>query len=126
MPAQQPKPSVEAMRQHIEELLVRYQEDDVGVRWIERPDRARVLRAPESHGGEVVEIQIPRIRSSVSYSTALHEIGHAQGKYQRSRHEMVRERWAWEWARRNAIVWTDEMERHASKALQHIMSRQRR
>ena len=30
---------------------------------------------------------------------------------------MARERWAWDWARKNALIWTDAMERHAAASL---------
>ena len=42
----------------------------------------------------------------LSYATAMHEIGHILGRYQNSRRVMVRESWAWVWARRNALMWT--------------------
>src|SRR5262245_31749107 len=38
-------------------------------------------------------------------------IGHIKGRYQNRRHSlMVRERWAWQWARDNALIWTPRME----------------
>jgi hypothetical protein len=55
--------------------------------------------------------------SSLSYATALHEIGHWKGRYQRSRNVIVRERWAWQWARKNALIWTRAMERDATMSL---------
>jgi hypothetical protein len=30
---------------------------------------------------------------------------------------MARERWAWDWPRKNALIWTDAMERHAAASL---------
>jgi hypothetical protein len=53
---------------------------------------------------EFEEIEAPRIRGAVSYATVLHEIGHVLGRHQQSRHVMVRESWAWRWARKNADV----------------------
>jgi hypothetical protein len=57
------------------------------------------------------------IKSDISYAAALHEIGHLEGRHQQSRHEIVCERWAWEWARRNAIIWTPRMERLSREAV---------
>ena len=54
------------------------------------------------------------VRSPRSYATALHEIGHILGRHQRSQAVLVRERWAWHWAKRNALQWTPEMRRHAA------------
>jgi antirestriction protein ArdC len=65
-------------------------------------------------------ICIPQIRSPISYSTALHEIGHILGKHQRRRDSMLRERAAWQWAKSNALMWTPAMERHADKCLMII------
>jgi hypothetical protein len=62
-------------------------------------------------------MQIPLIRSALSYATALHELGHVFGRYQKSRNRLVCERWAWGWARHNAIVWTLAMERCAKASL---------
>src|SRR5262245_6671078 len=69
---------------------------------------------------ETGEIFISPIRSEISYATALHELGHIFGRHQHSRSEMVRERWAWKWARANALVWTPRMERDARKAMELI------
>ena len=63
------------------------------------------------------EISIPPIKSHVSYATALHEIGHILGRHQQSDDLMVRERWAWEWAKHNAIEWTYGMENFAFRCL---------
>jgi hypothetical protein len=65
------------------------------------------------------EILIPPIKSSRSYATALHEIGHILGRYQLSWVVLVRERWAWEWARRNALQWTPGMQRYAEHWLSY-------
>jgi hypothetical protein len=105
--------SIDDMRRHIEELMAPHQLDIVVV-WIKRPDRARVLHDLD---GSVIELQIAPIKSAVTYATALHEIGHIEGRYQNSRRVMVRERWAWAWARSAALVWTPAMERHATASL---------
>jgi hypothetical protein len=54
----------------------------------------------------VPEIWIRPVTSPRAYAVALHEIGHILGRYQLSRATLVRERWAWRWARRNALQWT--------------------
>ena len=66
---------------------------------------------------EVREIWIRPIRSPLAYATALHEIGHILGRYQMRFSGMVSERWAWQWARRNALQWTPAMEQHAERCL---------
>src|SRR5262249_41385169 len=107
------RPSVNDMRRHIEELLARLEHDNIRIVWIRRPARARVL----CFSGDVFELQLPPVRSAISYATALHEIGHVLGPHQNSRRAMVRERWAWQWARSLALVWTPTMECHAAKSL---------
>src|SRR5215510_2202843 len=67
----------------------------------------------------VVGTWVP-INSVISYAVALHEIGHIRGRFQRSSHSLVREQGAWAWARQNALVWTDRMERYAITALARI------
>jgi len=57
------------------------------------------------------------IWSAISYATALHEIGHILGRHQRSPDTLVRERWAWRWAKENALIWTPAMEKHCSVSL---------
>jgi hypothetical protein len=63
------------------------------------------------------EIRTPPVRSAVTYAVALHEIGHILGRHQCSRKAMVCERWAWRWARENAIAWTPQMEQLTAQAL---------
>ena len=53
------------------------------------------------------EIYITPIRSELSYAVALHELGHVLGPHQSSRCVLVRERAAWKWAKRNALVASD-------------------
>jgi hypothetical protein len=65
------------------------------------------------------EIIVPPIKSVKSYATALHEIGHILGRHQLSEVILVRERWAWEWARRNAHSWTPAMERYSEWCLEY-------
>ncbi|MFL6799711.1 MAG: hypothetical protein ACJ8F3_20125 [Xanthobacteraceae bacterium] len=66
---------------------------------------------------EHATIGISPIKSNVSYGTALHELGHVLGRYHQSRDSLVRERWAWTWARANALVWNARMERDRRKSL---------
>ena len=110
--------SIAAMRRHIDELLAPYlrqdRDDGVQVIWLPRTRGECVIR---DLGGAVLEIRLPRIRSIVSYAIALHEIGHIRGRHQRSCSVMVRERWAWQWARENALSWLPAMERVAAKSI---------
>jgi len=101
------KPSVDEMRCHVLNIAA---EADLTVSWCRRPTQAWAAR-------EIEEIQIALIRSEVSYSTALHELGHILGRHQRSRQLMVRERWAWEWARTIALAWTDRMAKNRGESL---------
>jgi hypothetical protein len=64
------------------------------------------------------EIWIRPVTSPRSYATALHEIGHILGRHQLSGVALTRERWAWDWARRNALQWTPAMERQARWCLE--------
>lgn len=109
-----------AMREHIARLT---NEHDIQVTWIERADEAGALR--EADGGRD-EILIPPIQSPVIYATALHEVGHILGRYQRSPHVLVRHRWAWQWARKHALVWTPTMEKFARASLRQAALRERR
>jgi len=59
---------------------------DIVVHWVKRPAQSFALNEAE-------EIHIAPIKSAISYATALHEIGHILGRYQRSKHVLVRERW---------------------------------
>jgi hypothetical protein len=101
-------PTIEQMRRHIEELVHCY--NIVCWTHARRPADAWAIHLAE-------EINIASIRSQFSYAVALHEIGHIKGRYQRSRSSPVREGWAWEWARMNALVWTAAMERYCQRAL---------
>jgi hypothetical protein len=65
------------------------------------------------------EIEIPPITDECSYATALHEVGHILGRYQLSEVILVRERWAWKWAKRSALDWTGAMERRAGRSLKY-------
>jgi hypothetical protein len=102
------------MRQHIEALVAPFIDDDREVEWCQRPGCARVIRDLDN---TVIEFRLPYIRSAISYAVALHELGHALGRYQSSHNAMVRERWAWQWARANAVSWTPAMERCAVVSL---------
>lgn len=55
---------------------------------------------------EADEIRTPPIRTAISSTAALHELGHMLGRHQRSRRIIVRERWAWTWRGRIALRWT--------------------
>ena len=69
------------------------------------------------------EILTPPIRGPVSYAWVLHEIGHILGRYQNSRRCMVRETWAWTWARHHTLCWTPAMERSRQAGLDWYRAR---
>jgi hypothetical protein len=100
-------PSVEEMRTHIDQLCLTR---DIMIEYCVRPTQAWSAR-------EIETICVAPVKSQISYVTALHEIGHIVGRYQTSRRSMVRERWAWEWARRQALMWTRDMERCKRESL---------
>lgn len=86
-------------------------------------------------------ISVPKVRGTISYAVALHELGHAYTfealgnsyierinklrteylMYPRNLNPMdpiaQDERNAWEWAKRNALLWTPSMEWVANKAI---------
>ena len=78
----------------------------IGLFWCRRPDRSYSMRACD-------EITVAPIKSVVSYAVALHILG----RHQESRQCIVREHWAWDWAKRNALVWTPRMARCAAGSL---------
>ena len=101
-------PTAVEMRRHIARLCA-----DNAITHYTHPRRTGEAGAsPEER-----EIRTPPVRSAATYAVAMHEIGHVLGRHQRSRKTMVAERWAWRWARENAIAWTDRMERQAARAL---------
>ena len=77
--------TVEQMRQHILRLC---EAREYHVTCCARPRQSYALREAE-------EIQIAPIKSALSYATALHEVGHLEGRHPNSKRVMVRERWAW-------------------------------
>ncbi len=98
-------------------------EEEVDIQWCDRPSKALAV------SGEFESVRAPRIRSVISYAVAMHELGHLKGRNQHSTHQIVRERWAWDWARRNAILRTKRMERYAAASMgwyQRQAVRQRR
>ena len=99
--------SVSEMREHIAELCARH---EIQVGWCRRTAQAYTIQ------GEA-EIVITPIKSKISYAVALHEIGHVAGRHQHSKNAMVRERWAWRWARINALQWDHALERYAAACL---------
>jgi hypothetical protein len=110
--------TLDDMRQHIQQLVadldVGRQPGDVLVKWSET--EAQVLRAYDT--GELLEIDLPVVRTAVDYAVALHEFGHVHGRYQLSPDTLVKERWAWRWAKEHALCWTTEMEREEMDSLQ--------
>jgi hypothetical protein len=95
-----------AMTDHVVEICARH---NITIHWLDGY-RAKALI-------EVLEIFIPRIRSPRTYATALHEIGHCLGRYPMTKSVLTSERWAWRWARDNALIWTPSMERSMRQSL---------
>lgn len=99
--------TVALLEQHFCKLCA---DEDVDVQWCDRPSEALAL------SGELEFIRAPRIRSEVAYAVAMHELGHIKS-HSRSNEQTERERAAWDWARRNALLWTPRMESHAVASL---------
>jgi hypothetical protein len=95
------------MHDHIMSLIEQY---DIICHWVARPPKAHAF-------WELEEVWIPKIKSQISYVTALHEIGHLRGRHRASRWRMVRERDAWRWAKSHALIWTDTIERQIEESL---------
>ena len=96
------------MAQHITDLTTAH---DIQVTHLRSSRNAWAIR--EADGG-ADEIIIPPVRSEITYVMALHEIGHILGRYQNSPRVAVRERWAWQWAHDNVLIWTPRMAREAA------------
>ena len=98
--------TLQDLRQHIFDLWGKAD----GIEWAEAG-----YDAVANH--DTGTIRIHPITSEAAYAIALHEIGHLR----RGIHEdkLVNERWAWEWARANALVWTPTMAREAERLLGH-------
>jgi hypothetical protein len=91
----------EEMRRHIADLLKDY---DI------RHSRTQSGTAGAWTNAREVQNILP-VKDEVSYATALHEIGHIRGRYQKSRFIVTRERWAWQWAKQQVSNWTPAMEK---------------
>ncbi len=61
-------------------------------------------------------IQIRPTKNTGFYVSALHEIGHILGERQDAS-MLTKELYAWIWARKNALVWTDTAERIMRQAM---------
>jgi hypothetical protein len=101
--------NVKQMQEHVQQLLEANEISTVTVSNTKDVGGSYWLR----------EIWIEPVTSARRYAVALHEIGHILGKHQVSEVILVRERWAWDWARRNAIQWTPAMQRHADWCLEY-------
>ena len=116
--------TVDGMRGHIDGLIAELLatrfplQDDFHVHWIENAEDALAI----TDETVPVEVHLPKVRSVYDYVTCLHELGHVSGRYQRSRHSMTRERWAWQYAREQALGWTEEMEDIARECLRDALA----
>lgn len=109
-----------AMRAHVDLLIAakgarRSPDDGLQVYRITARNDAHTVT-----GNEFNALQLPVIKDARDYALALHEFGHLLGRYQTSRNSLTRERWAWAWARKEALQWTTEMEAEATKALRQL------
>ena len=103
-----PVQDLTSLHAHIEQLC-----RDHGILWFRdsaRPTQNWAVR-------EFEEIRTAPIRSLTSYAAAMHEIGHVLGSHQASRYVLVRETWAWRWARTHALTWTSAMEMQRQSSL---------
>ena len=72
------------------------------------------------------EIQIRPTKNTGYYVSALHEIGHIVGKRQGDNiTRLTQELYAWIWAKKNALVWTDTAERIMRSAMDSYGWKQR-
>jgi hypothetical protein len=123
--------SIKDLHQHIVALC---DEHEIMISWLKRPKRGWAKRSvfaesfckrPSRDWATPAmpvtpwfdEIGIAPVRSTISYAIALHELGHILGRHQQSENLMVRERWAWIWARAHALRWTAAMDRCAAGSL---------
>ena len=60
-------------------------------------------------------INIREVKTGITYAVALHETSHIVGK--RGTFRLEKERLAWEWAKANALEWTDVMQKKMDKCL---------
>jgi hypothetical protein len=103
--SQQQRVTVVMMRRHIEALVAAHVPRDVPVTRCDGIRSARTVWRRD----KLLAIWLPPVKSAVSYAVALHELGHICGRYRHSRKLMTRERAAWRWAERNALIWTKRM-----------------
>ena len=78
--------------------------DEFTVTWCRRLSQAQAVRM-------VDEITIAPSGQLVLCGRAARDRSHLLGRHQNSRRVMVRERWAWRWARQHALIWTATVDR---------------
>jgi hypothetical protein len=110
------KHTLDEMSAHIERLAKEHGIKVIHHHLVKRCDQSFATRKRDDWGDA---IGIMPIRSAIGYATALHELGHILGQHQDNDIDdmLTQERWAWEWARQNALVWTPTMERCAVRSL---------
>jgi hypothetical protein len=104
------------LKQHFLKLCA---SEEADVQWCDSPSKALAL------SGELEFIRAPRITSEIAYAVAMHELGHIKSRDQ-STDQIERERTAWDWARRNALMWTPHMEGYAAASLRWYEAQRRR
>jgi hypothetical protein len=93
---------------HIETLLAQY---GIEVDWRDST-RARSWRKSR-------RVRLCRVKTAITYATALHEIGHVVGH--QSGRRIDKEAQAWRWAETNAIEWREPMMRHAARCIRSYL-----
>ena len=67
-------------------------------------------------------ILISPIKSTITYITALHELGHFLSKRSlTTKDDLASEAYAWQWAQKTAILWTPVAERHKNTCLKQYL-----
>ena len=94
-------------------------DEEADVQWCDVPTKALAL------SGELEFILTPHITSEIAYAVSMHELGHIKSRDQSS-DQIERDRAAWDWARRNALMWTPHMEGYAAASLRWYEAQRRR
>ncbi|WP_128926421.1 hypothetical protein [Bradyrhizobium guangxiense] len=93
-------------------------DEEADVQWCDVPSKALAL------SGELEFILTPHITAEIGAVT-MHELGHIKSRDQ-STDQIGRERAAWDWARRNALMWTPHMAGYAAASLRWYEAQRRR